>query len=67
MAVDVGVVADGDVVPDDDTAAIVQQHMAMHDDVVTHLEVVPKRELDVVKAFEVGADALEEVRRENPP
>ena len=37
----------------------------MHDDVVTHLHVVAKRELHELKAFELLSTAVEYVRRED--
>ncbi len=41
--------------------------MAVHHDVVTDLEVVPERELDVIKALEIASAALEDVRGEGSP
>ncbi len=57
MRVHVGEVGDGDSIAEHDAATIVEQHVAMHDDIVSHLEVVPEGELDVVEGLEVAATA----------
>ena len=41
--------------------------MAVDDDIVAGLDVVPEGELDVLERFEVRADAFEDVWREESP
>ena len=65
VGVDVCVVRDRDVVADVDAAAIVEQYVPMDDDVVSEREVVAKRPLDKVPAFEVVANAAKDHRREH--
>ena len=67
VAVDVRVVADGDVVAEVDPAAVVEQRVPMHHDVVADFHVVAKRKFYVLKGFEVLAAALEDVRRQQSP
>ena len=55
VAVDVRVVGDADAVAQRDAAAVVEQHVAVHDAVVAHLQVVAVRELDELEALEVAA------------
>ena len=64
VAVDIRVVADRDLVPQPDPAAIIEQHVPVHHDVVADFEVVAEGELHVLERFEVLPDALEDVRRQ---
>jgi hypothetical protein len=67
VTVNVRVVADGDVVAEPDAAAIIEQNVAVDDDVVAHLHVVAEGELDMLERLEVLAAPPEDVRREDPP
>ena len=66
VAVDVGVIADRDVVTEGDSAPVVQEDVSVNDHVVAHLHVVPEGELDVLECFEVLAAPLENVGRQKP-
>ncbi len=65
VRVDVGVVGDRHAIAQRDPAAVVEQHVPMDDDVIAHLELVAVRELDVLEALEVLADAREDERRQD--
>jgi hypothetical protein len=67
MAVDVGVVRDGHAVAQHDAAAIIQQYVAMHHDIVSHVHVVAERKFHVLEAFEVAPAATEDVRCQHAP
>src|SRR5947209_18091681 len=64
VTVDICVIADRHVVADDDPAAIVEEYVAVDDNVVTDLHVVAEGEFHVVERLEVLATALEDVARE---
>ena len=55
VAVDVGVVRDADPVAQGDSAAVVEQDVAVHHAVIAHLQVVPVGELHEMEALEVPA------------
>jgi len=42
VAVDVGVIADRDIVAEGDSAAVIQQNVPVNDNVVAHFHVVPE-------------------------
>src|SRR5674476_1391351 len=50
-----------------DASAIIQQHMAVNDDVVADIHVVSVEELDELKRLEVLAATLEDSLSEQPP
>jgi hypothetical protein len=64
MAVNVGIIGDRDAVPENDASAIIQQHMAMNDDVIANFNVVAERELNMLEALEILATAAEYVGSE---
>src|SRR6185437_1989323 len=66
VTVDVREIADGDAIAQHDSAAIVQQHVPMNDDVVADFEVVPERNFDVLKRLEILATLPEDALRQNP-
>jgi hypothetical protein len=65
VAVDVGVIANGNAVAEYETAAVVEENMAVDDDVIADVHVVAERELDVLERFEVFAATVEDVRCED--
>ena len=66
MAVHVREVGNRGAISEGYAAAVVQQHVSMHNHVVSDLQIVSERELDVVERFEVVATFPKNPPRQNP-
>jgi hypothetical protein len=67
VGVDVDVIRDRHAIAENQATTVVQENVSVNNDIVAHLHVIPKREFNVVKAFEVAAAALEDMGCEQPP
>ena len=60
VRVDIHIIRNGNIVSDFNPSSVVQQDMPVHDDVVAEGQIVAKRPLNIVPAFEVCPYALED-------